>query len=79
MKQLNYVMVIQDRYFGKGVLKAVDHVNEVISEELEDAYSVLDQVTIDKALIELDGTANKGKLGRKCNSWRIDSCRTCCF
>ena len=50
----------QDRYFGKGVLKAVDHVNEVISEELEDAYSVLDQVTIDKALIELDGTANKG-------------------
>ena len=53
----------QDRYFGKGVLQAVDHVNEVISEELEDAYSVLDQVTIDKALIELDGTSNKGKLG----------------
>ena len=52
-----------DRYFGKGVLQAVDHVNEVISEELEDAYSVLDQVTIDKALIELDGTANKGNLG----------------
>ncbi len=52
-----------DRYFGKGVLQAVDHVNEVISEELEDAYSVLDQVTIDKALIELDGTSNKGKLG----------------
>ena len=52
-----------DRYFGKGVLQAVDHVNEVISEELEDAYSVLDQVTIDKALIELDGTSNKGNLG----------------
>ena len=52
-----------DRYFGKGVLQAVDHVNEVISAELEDAFSVLDQVTIDKALIEIDGTANKGKLG----------------
>ncbi|MBO0602241.1 phosphopyruvate hydratase [Sporosarcina sp. E16_3] len=52
-----------NRYFGKGVLQAVDHVNEVISEELEDAYSVLDQVTIDKALIELDGTTNKGNLG----------------
>lgn len=52
-----------DRYFGKGVLQAVDHVNEVISEELEDSYSVLDQVTIDKALIELDGTSNKGNLG----------------
>lgn len=53
-----------DRYFGKGVLKAVDHVNEIIAEELlEDGYSVLDQVVIDKALIELDGTPNKGKLG----------------
>ena len=52
-----------NRYFGKGVLQAVNHVNEVISEELEDTFSVLDQVTIDKALIELDGTANKGKLG----------------
>ncbi|AMQ05209.1 MULTISPECIES: phosphopyruvate hydratase [Sporosarcina] len=52
-----------DRYLGKGVLQAVDHVNEVISAELEDAFSVLDQVTIDKALIEIDGTANKGKLG----------------
>ncbi|EGQ20308.1 enolase [Sporosarcina newyorkensis 2681] len=53
----------ENRYNGKGVLKAVDHVNEVISSELEDNYSVLDQVVIDKALIELDGTSNKGKLG----------------
>lgn len=53
----------KDRYLGKGVLKAVDHVNEVIAEELIDNYSVLDQVTVDKALIELDGTKNKGKLG----------------
>ncbi|WJY27736.1 MULTISPECIES: phosphopyruvate hydratase [Sporosarcina] len=51
------------RYLGKGVLKAVDHVNEVIADALEDNYSVLDQVVIDKALIELDGTENKGKLG----------------
>ena len=53
----------KNRYLGKGVLKAVDHVNEVIADELEETYSVLDQVTIDKALIELDGTPNKGKLG----------------
>lgn len=52
-----------NRYNGKGVLKAVDHVNEVISSELEENYSVLDQVVIDQALIELDGTSNKGKLG----------------
>ncbi|ARD47612.1 phosphopyruvate hydratase [Sporosarcina sp. P37] len=53
----------QNRYNGKGVLKAVDHVNEVIADELEENYSVLDQVVIDRALIELDGTDNKGKLG----------------
>ena len=52
------------RYNGKGVLKAVSHVNENIAEELlEDGYSVLDQVVIDKVLIELDGTPNKSKLG----------------
>ncbi len=53
----------KNRYLGKGVLKAVDHVNEIIADELEEAYSVLDQATIDKALIELDGTPNKAKLG----------------
>ncbi|PID14135.1 phosphopyruvate hydratase [Sporosarcina sp. P34] len=53
----------ENRYNGKGVLKAVDHVNEVISSEFEENYSVLDQVVIDRALIELDGTENKGKLG----------------
>ena len=51
------------RYLGKGVLQAVDNVNTIIAEELEGQYSVLDQVVIDKALIELDGTENKGKLG----------------
>ncbi len=53
----------KSRYLGKGVLKAVENVNTIIAEELEGSYSVLDQVVIDKALIELDGTENKGKLG----------------
>lgn len=51
------------RYLGKGVEKAVENVNTIIAEELEGQYSVLDQVVIDQALIELDGTENKGKLG----------------
>lgn len=53
----------KDRYLGKGVLQAVENVNEIIAEELEENYSVLDQATIDKVLIELDGTPNKAKLG----------------
>ncbi|WP_019415922.1 phosphopyruvate hydratase [Paenisporosarcina sp. TG20] len=51
------------RYLGKGVLKAVENVNVVIAAELEEKFSVLDQVSIDQAMIELDGTDNKGKLG----------------
>lgn len=51
------------RYLGKGVLKAVDNVNNVIAPELIGNYSVLDQVSIDRMMIELDGTENKGKLG----------------
>jgi len=50
------------RYMGKGVLKAVDNVNTLIAPELE-GMDALDQVAIDHALIELDGTKNKGKLG----------------
>jgi enolase len=52
----------QERYGGKGVLKAVDHVNGEIAEALngEDAS---DQISIDRALIDLDGTENKGRLG----------------
>ncbi|HCQ91342.1 MAG TPA: phosphopyruvate hydratase [Clostridium sp.] len=49
-------------YNGKGVLKAVDNVNDVIAEELI-GMNVFDQVAIDKAMIEIDGTENKGKLG----------------
>ena len=51
------------RYLGKGVLKAVDNVNTIIADELEENFSVLDQVLIDHAMIELDGTENKANLG----------------
>ena len=50
------------RYLGKGVLNAVENVNEKISYELEGA-DVLDQTLIDETMIELDGTENKSKLG----------------
>ena len=50
------------RYMGKGVLKAVENVNTIIAPELE-GMNAYDQPAIDKALIELDGTENKGKLG----------------
>ncbi|MFD3155870.1 phosphopyruvate hydratase [Haloimpatiens sp. FM7330] len=52
----------KSKYVGKGVLKAVDNVNTLIAEELV-GMNVLDQVAIDKAMIELDGTENKAKLG----------------
>ncbi len=51
-----------DRYLGKGVLNAVDNVNEIIAEAIIDLDSV-DQVEIDQILLELDGTPNKAKLG----------------
>lgn len=50
------------RYLGKGVVKAVDNVNTKIAEEIEGLWA-LDQACIDNAMIELDGTENKGKLG----------------
>lgn len=52
----------KDRYLGKGVLTAVNNVNEIIAPELL-GFDVTEQVAIDKMLIELDGTENKGKLG----------------
>ncbi|MCI7240419.1 phosphopyruvate hydratase [Aerococcus suis] len=52
----------KERYSGKGVQKAVDNVNDVIAEALI-GFDVRDQIGVDKAMIELDGTANKGKLG----------------
>lgn len=52
----------KSRYLGKGVLKAVSSVNDIISNELLGAY-VFEQNLIDKAMIDLDGTPNKSNLG----------------
>ena len=52
----------KSRYLGKGVLKAVKNVNEVIAPVLE-GMNVYEQIKIDKTMIALDGTENKGKLG----------------
>jgi enolase len=47
-----------------GVLKAVDHVNNIIASQLiSSGLAVTDQKAVDDFLIKLDGTANKGKLG----------------
>ncbi len=51
-----------DRYMGKGVEQAVKNVNEIIADEII-GLNALDQVEIDNAMIELDGTPNKAKLG----------------
>jgi enolase len=50
------------RYGGKGVLKAVENVNDIIAPEIEGMLAS-EQAAIDRAMIELDGTPNKGKLG----------------
>ena len=52
----------KSRYLGKGTLKAVENVNEIIADEII-GWEAFDQVGIDKFLIELDGTPNKGRLG----------------
>ncbi len=52
----------KSRYLGKGVLEAVAAVNGEIAEALV-GYDALEQVEIDNAMIDLDGTANKGRLG----------------
>lgn len=52
----------KDRYLGKGVLKAVNNVNTTLNEELK-GYYILDQVEIDKKMIEIDGSPNKANLG----------------
>ncbi|GAA0873495.1 phosphopyruvate hydratase [Gangjinia marincola] len=51
-----------DDYMGKGVSKAVENVNDIIAEELL-GFSVFEQEFIDQAMIDLDGTPNKSKLG----------------
>jgi enolase len=53
---------VKDRFGGKGVTKAVASIEKVLAEELAGLDS-LDQITIDKTMISLDGTPNKSKLG----------------
>ena len=50
------------QYLGKGVLRAVNNVNTVIAERLKGMY-IYDQAELDRTMIELDGTPNKGNLG----------------
>ena len=50
------------RYFGKGVLKAVENVNKIIAPAIV-GHSVLEQMTIDRLMCEMDGTHNKSRLG----------------
>lgn len=50
------------RYLGKGVLKAVNNINDVIAPELI-GFDALDQVSVDRAMLALDGTKTKAKLG----------------
>jgi len=52
----------KERYLGKGVIKAVENINEIIGPEIV-GMNVFEQVVIDKLMIELDGTDNKGKIG----------------
>lgn len=52
----------KDRYMGKGVIQAIDNVNTIIAPEVI-GFDALDQVGLDQALIDLDGTPNKGRLG----------------
>ena len=52
----------KERYLGKGVLKAIENVNKIISKEIE-GMNVYEQAKIDATIIKLDGTENKSKLG----------------
>ncbi len=52
----------KSRYMGKGVLKAVENVNDIIAPELM-GYDALEQVEVDRIMLDLDGTENKSKLG----------------
>ena len=64
----------EGRYGGKGVFKAVDNVNTVIADELI-GWDALDQMGIDEFLIGLDGTPNKGRLGRQAHKCHLNSTR----
>jgi enolase len=70
----------RQRYGGKGVLKAVGHVNQAIAEALR-GRDAQDQASVDRAMLSLDGTPNKNRLGANAvlgglaeddwNGWRV--------
>ena len=66
LDQMTFPVELRDNdkgiYMGKGVLKAVDNVNAILAEELDNAY-IFDQNLIDRAMISMDGTDNKSKFG----------------
>jgi enolase len=51
-----------DRFFGKGVLRAVEHVNGALAEAVED-LDARDQLGVDQSMIDIDGTSNKASMG----------------
>lgn len=53
---------VNDRYLGKGVLKAVNHVNETLNDQLI-GKCIFDQIALDALMCEIDGTPNKANLG----------------
>ena len=59
---INEAVELAKRYGGKGVLEAVKNVNEVIGPRLE-GMAAADQIAVDYAMLDLDGTPNKGQLG----------------
>ncbi len=61
----------KSRYLGKGVLKAVDNINKVIAPELE-GMDASEQRELDNAMIALDGTPTKSKLGANAILGRLD-------
>ena len=66
----------KSRYLGKGTLKAVENVNDIIAEKIL-GWDAFDQVGLDKTLIELDGTPNKGKLGANAILGVYGCCKSC--
>ena len=61
----------KSRYLGKGVLKAVEHINTEISEAVL-GLDASEQAFLDQTLIDLDGTENKSRLGANADAGRLD-------
>ena len=66
------------RYLGKGVTKAVQAVNTTLAEKLK-GFDVSDQKGLDKKMCEIDGTPNKGQVGRERHLGRFAGCGQSCL